>query len=257
MRIEVQTSGKKGPSKLRLRAREPYRVLEQLSENTYWIQRIPFQKPTSKHVYAPYKETAARMEKLPSRLVIHKHTDGVDSNWVALNRPYAEAPLQNVIGAPEFGTFQATKAKGWASEQIKELWEEELPSQCDDNTNAADKKHDPCPGVDVRGVRKCMHFAEDMQGGSLQEVKAVTPETGQVISTPPLPKPQPKKLWVVKDAPDKLGFGSKKEQLTDMAHKNCHSQDKLLLISFQAKGMSIKNGILCRHRWKERRPTMN
>ena len=55
-RVEVQTDKKKGPGKLRLKARGPYRVLEQLSPNTYWIQRLPFEQHVNGGPYKPYKE---------------------------------------------------------------------------------------------------------------------------------------------------------------------------------------------------------
>ena len=131
--VEVQTNKKKGPGKLQLKARGPCRVSEQLLPNTYWIQRIPFKRHINGSPYKPHKKTAAQMEKLPLRLVIHKHTDGTDANWAALMTPFLVAPLQHVFGAPDHGTYQQTQDKPWAFECIEDVWQDDLPEVVDDD----------------------------------------------------------------------------------------------------------------------------
>jgi hypothetical protein len=102
---QVQTSVKHGPAKMQLRSRGQYRVLEQLSDNTYMVQRIPFDSDSNKVPGKPYKESAARMEKLPSRLVIHKHTDGTGTNWATYKNSFVPSPLEPTLGAINFGYY--------------------------------------------------------------------------------------------------------------------------------------------------------
>ena len=122
MRKQVQTGKDKGPAKLQLQARGPYRVLEVLSEDTYLIHRLPFQEGDGQ-VGNPYKEKAARMEKLPSKLVIDKHPTGVDANWATFRHAFAPAPLQHTLGAFDYGQFTRSNSTTFAYQPIHELWE--------------------------------------------------------------------------------------------------------------------------------------
>ena len=126
VRKQVTTTTKKGPAKLQLQARGPYRVLEVLSENTYTVQRIPFDRIAGGNPHKPYKESAARMQRLPSTLVIHKHTDGADANWAAYRNAFSPAPLQHSLGAVEFGEYKKAEGEKWAFEKIEQLWQEDL-----------------------------------------------------------------------------------------------------------------------------------
>jgi hypothetical protein len=57
--------------------RGPYRVLKQANPGSYWIQKLPFLdglSSTGRRV----KESAARMERIPSTLVVHKQPDGAN-----------------------------------------------------------------------------------------------------------------------------------------------------------------------------------
>jgi hypothetical protein len=63
--------------KIVFKSRGPYRVLEQANPGSYWIQKLPFLDglgSTGRRV----KESAARMERIPSTLVVHKRPDGAD-----------------------------------------------------------------------------------------------------------------------------------------------------------------------------------
>lgn len=78
---QVTTSTDKGPAKRQLRARGPYQVLEKLLANTYQVIRLPFIGNQHTHHYVPYKESAARMEKLSSTVVILSTPGGTDRSW--------------------------------------------------------------------------------------------------------------------------------------------------------------------------------
>jgi hypothetical protein len=122
IRKQVQTSIKKGPQKLQMSARGPYRVLETLSENTYTVCKLPFDESVGGRPGIPYKESAARMEKLPSQLVIHRHTDGTDSNWANYKHAFVPSPLQHTLGALDFGRFHQVNNQPYAYEPIADLW---------------------------------------------------------------------------------------------------------------------------------------
>lgn len=66
------------------------------------------------------------MQRLPSTLVIHKHTDGADANWAAYRNAFSPAPLQHSLGAVEFGEYKKAEGEKWAFEKIEQLWQEDL-----------------------------------------------------------------------------------------------------------------------------------
>jgi hypothetical protein len=145
VRKQVTTTAKKGPAKLQLQARGPYRVLDVLSENTYTVQRIPFDRVAGGNPHKPYKESAARMQKLPSTLVIHKHTDGADANWAAYRNAFSPAPLQHTLGAVEFGEFKKIEGEEWAFEKIEQLWQEGTKDPESTKDPEASETTDPAP----------------------------------------------------------------------------------------------------------------
>ena len=69
----VKSSRKDGVTqKLVFKTKGPYRVLEKAAPSSYWLQSFTFceglGRPGRK-----VKESAARMEKVPSTMVLHKH----------------------------------------------------------------------------------------------------------------------------------------------------------------------------------------
>jgi hypothetical protein len=62
VKVQVQTTPGGGePAKSKITARGPYRVLEEVHQGTYMIQRVPFAKGQGRSG-KPYKESVARME---------------------------------------------------------------------------------------------------------------------------------------------------------------------------------------------------
>ena len=124
VRVEVQTSDRHGPGKSQLQVRGPYRVLDALSDNTYWIQRIPFDADSIRKPGVAYKESAVRMEKLPSKLAMHSHAGGIDTNWATFRHAFVPAPLQKNLDITSFGNFERSDDPEYAYQRIDELWEE-------------------------------------------------------------------------------------------------------------------------------------
>ena len=81
---KVKSSIKYGISqKLVFKTKGTYRVLEKDALSSYWLQSLPFCEglgmPGRK-----VKELAARMEKIPSTMVLHKHVYGADTIFATM-----------------------------------------------------------------------------------------------------------------------------------------------------------------------------
>ena len=61
--------------KLVFKTKGTYRVLEKVTPISYWLQRFPFCEGLGRPV-GKVKESASRMEKIPSTMVVHKHVYG-------------------------------------------------------------------------------------------------------------------------------------------------------------------------------------
>jgi hypothetical protein len=95
VRKQVNSKAAEGkPAKLTLRAKGPYRVLEEAGENLYYVQRIPAIQSLTKRTGKRRKELAMRMEKLPSSLVIHKRVDTMDTRLTQLDGQLVNNPLE-------------------------------------------------------------------------------------------------------------------------------------------------------------------
>ena len=146
VRVEVQTSDRHGPGKSQLQVRGPYRVLDVLSDNTYWIQRIPFDADSIRRPGVAYKESAARMQKLPSKLSVHSHPGGVDTNWATFKHAFVPAPLQKTLDITLFGNFERSDDPAYAYQRIDELWEE-LGREDADRPDLHDVAQAPAPAT--------------------------------------------------------------------------------------------------------------
>ena len=124
VRKQVKSDTAAGVSaKLVFRSKGPYRVIERIGEtHSYRIQKLPFLQGMG----IPgriVKENAARMEKLPSTLVLHKRTDGADSRFAAMHRDLSNTPLQKWLGIPRYGGFQqAADDPAWAFVPLASMW---------------------------------------------------------------------------------------------------------------------------------------
>ena len=88
--VRKQVQSKDGvPSKILLRSKGPYRVIEQHpdSKNSYNLQKTPFLQHTGSRPGKMRKESSARMEKLPSTLICHKKADGTDTRLASSTQP--------------------------------------------------------------------------------------------------------------------------------------------------------------------------
>ena len=142
------TSAVDAPAKLMIRARGPYRVLQKERDGTYLVQRIPFVQGAGRKGVA-YKESAARMELLPSPMVLHKKTEGVDTRLAVFKNDHVPDALQNSMGVTDFGGFtKAAKNQSFAFDRIEDLWpdaELEYDWDSDDSASEGEDPKQPAP----------------------------------------------------------------------------------------------------------------
>ena len=63
------------------------------------------------------------MEHIPSTIIVHKVTEGADSRYAALNRPYITNPVEQTFGPHQFGVYhKAQDNRPFAFERIENLW---------------------------------------------------------------------------------------------------------------------------------------
>ena len=69
------------------------------------------------------KESLARMEKIPSTMVLHKYVDGVYTRFSTMAGPLADNPLGKLLGVIRIGTYQAaSKYIMWENEPVSGFW---------------------------------------------------------------------------------------------------------------------------------------
>jgi hypothetical protein len=131
------TEGK--PAKLTLKARGPYRVLEEAGENSYFIQKLPAVQSLTKRPGKRMKELAMRMEKLPSSLVVHKRVATLDTKLAEMDGEYVSNPLERNLGFYDFGRYTTAPGDaGFAFEKLNDLWDEEIQGDSDENSNRSE-----------------------------------------------------------------------------------------------------------------------
>ena len=144
---QVQTTQEKGPAKARMQARGPYRILEQVKPGTYKIQRLPGMHGAGRRGRV-MKESAARLTKIPSTLVLHKPAAGVDTRLATYRHAIVDNPLENILGLHEPGRYQqADAAQPFAYERIEGLWQEDAGDninfmEVEDNETSSDESDD-------------------------------------------------------------------------------------------------------------------
>ena len=83
------------------------------------------------------KESEARMEKIPSTMVLHKYVDGADTRF--FSGPLANNPLGEWLGVIRIGTYQAVSEDSrWAYEPMSNLWEDIEPDIDSRNFGSSD-----------------------------------------------------------------------------------------------------------------------
>lgn len=133
---QVQTSQEKGPAKARMTTRGPYRVIEQVKPGTYRVQRLPGIQGAGRRGKI-VKESAARLTKIPSTLVIHKPTAGIDTRLATYRHAMVDNPLETVLGLYEPGRYQqANPERPFAYDRIEDLWQETVESDNDEDASS-------------------------------------------------------------------------------------------------------------------------
>ena len=137
---QVQTNHEKGPAKARMSARGPYRVLEMTKPGTYRVQKLPATQGAGRRGRV-IKESAARLTKIPSTLVIHKPTAGIDTRLATYRHAMIDNPLEATLGLHEPGRYQqANHNETFAYDHIEDLWQEHVDASgtdTDDNSDDA------------------------------------------------------------------------------------------------------------------------
>ena len=138
VRKQVNSNATEGkPAKLTLKARGPYRILEEAGKNSYYIQKLPAIQSLNRSPGKRMKELAMRMEKLPSSLVIHKRVDTLDTRLAEMEGALVSNPLERNLGFYDFGKY--TTAPGdanFAFEKIADLWQEEITADLNSDDEA-------------------------------------------------------------------------------------------------------------------------
>ena len=150
--VKKQANTRDGvPQKLMLHAKGPYRTTGEAdnSHDSYQIRKLPF-LPRTGRPGKIIKESAARMQRLPSVLACHKKVDGTDTRLAATSQPHVTNPLEKNIGLHQFGTFnKAPNDANFAFTPIEELWQEETDSDSDDDEDGKDNNNGDKPGEDT------------------------------------------------------------------------------------------------------------
>jgi hypothetical protein len=147
VRKQVKSDAAQGISaKLLLKTKGPYRVLEQITPTSYNLQKLPFLQGLG----VPgriRKESAARMTKLPSTLVIHKRANGADTRFSQMAGPFTQMPLQKWLNAmTDPGAYnKSTPDKAYAFEPVNTLWSDPIDDVSDDASDSSVSINEPTP----------------------------------------------------------------------------------------------------------------
>jgi len=119
---EVKNLCHDGLSHPMVRPKGPYRVIDEANPGSYNLQRLPFLQGGGKPGKI-VKESAFRMERIPSTLVLHKRTDAADSRFLAMNQRPATTPLEKWLRVIECGAYKkAAEDEDYAFKQLANMW---------------------------------------------------------------------------------------------------------------------------------------
>jgi hypothetical protein len=142
VRKQVKSDTAKGISaKLVFKTRGPYRVIDRISPSSYKLQKLPFTKGGGKPGSFSY-ETSARMEKIPSTLVLHPKADGADTQFSLLHGDLHRTPLEKYLGVLDAGAYkQAPSDQQWAFVKLSSMWSEVISDNDDTDDEEDDEYH--------------------------------------------------------------------------------------------------------------------
>ena len=138
VRKQVKSNADRGiAGKIVFKSRGPYRVLEQANPGSYWIQKLPFLDGLG-NVGRRVKESAARMERIPSTLVIHKRLDGADTRMASMRHPLVNNPVQKWLGAINSGAYKpAAITEAHAFVKVEDMWSDPIDESDEEEQAAA------------------------------------------------------------------------------------------------------------------------
>ena len=102
----MKPTGKYGVAqKTVFKTKGPYRVLDKATPRSYWLQRLHFFEGLGRPIIK-VKESVARMEKIPSTMVIHKHVDDTKTRFATMSGPLVNNLMEKWLGLIIIGTYQ-------------------------------------------------------------------------------------------------------------------------------------------------------
>ena len=134
IRKQVKSNAALGVSaKLVFKAKGPYRVLGPATNGTYSVQRLPFLRGMRRKGTIR-KESAARMERIPSTLILHKRADGADSRFSDMHARMSKAPLEQWLGVLRHGAYhKAPNDADWAFDRLDSMWSDTVDDDSSDS----------------------------------------------------------------------------------------------------------------------------
>jgi hypothetical protein len=225
VRKQVNSNAAEGkPAKLTLRAKGPYRILEEAGENSYYVQKIPAIQSLTKRLGKRRKELAMRMEKLPSSIVIHKRVDTMDTRLSQLDGPLADNPLEKNLGFFDFGKYTlAPDDANFAYVKVNEMWNEPIEAQMnsdDDTEDSTDEEdnavlNDAPDSPTEQGPSKRRKTQRKEQKRTRESETAPTPRKRVKIIAHKTTKEYLKELWnEIQASTDKLFFIKRQDPRT-------------------------------------------
>ena len=136
-------------AKLVFSTKGPYRVLGPATPGTYKLQKLPFLRGMRRKGRI-VKEMAARMERIPSTLVLHKKPDGADTRFSTLYGNMVNSPLEKWLGVLKFGAYcKAPNDASWAFDRLDSMWSDAVDDDEDDSSDdSADDADESAPDDD-------------------------------------------------------------------------------------------------------------
>mmetsp|Transcript_13167 Transcript_13167/g.31418 ORF Transcript_13167/g.31418 Transcript_13167/m.31418 type:complete len:1848 (-) Transcript_13167:281-5824(-) len=229
VRKQVQSNAVEGiPAKLVLKTKGPYRVIEQASPDSYRLQKIPGTSTLLRtKASVPIKESAFRLTRIPSTIIIHKRVDTPDTRLasIGIKQPLFHSPLEQQLGLVDFGKYaKAATDVPYAFDKIQSLWggdedeEEEKTNQeepAEATTNAEEELQDQQEPSIPTQVQQAMQLAPSRP---INATPPTTTDTNNSTEEPP-PTTKPSNITTRETLPRKLELLSLYERIKASKHK--------------------------------------